>query len=70
MVFNNLAKLVTLVALGVVSAKEHFIVQAPMKNEHALVQATGNICELCFFNDAVEYKNDSKNKMCMTMSGS
>ena len=71
MVFKNLAKLVTLVALGVVSAKDHFVVHSPMQNEHPLVQAaSGNICELCFFNDAVDYNNDSKNKMCWTMQGS
>jgi len=62
---NTLSKLITLVALGVVNAKDHFIVEAPMQNEHPLVQASTSICELCFFNDAAEYGQDSKNKMCL-----
>lgn len=47
----KILKLVTLLLLGAVSTKDHFIVQEPNSNEHKLVQATGNICELCFFND-------------------
>jgi hypothetical protein len=55
---------------GAALAKDHFIVESPMQDEHPLVQASGQICELCFFNDAVDYNKDSNNKFCLTMSGS
>jgi hypothetical protein len=66
----KILKFVTLALLGAINAKDHFIVQEPNNNEHKLVQAAGNICELCFFNDANNYQSASTNKFCLTMSGS
>jgi len=56
-------------AAGLVLAKDHFIVEEPMGSEHHIVQASGEICELCFFNEEKDRVNDSKNKFCLSMSG-
>ena len=57
--------------VSVMSAKDHFIVEEPMENEHALVKATqSQICELCFFDDSEISSIPSNNKFCLTMTGS
>lgn len=49
-----------LLFLGLVTAKDHFIMDEPVvANEHAIVKASGSICELCFFDDTVDPINDS-----------
>ena len=55
-----------LLLLGVISAKEQFVMDEPqVKSEHARVRASGQICELCFFDDTEDQINDSTNKFCL-----
>jgi len=66
-----MAKLSTLALfIGAATAKDHFVMDSPVvTNEHATVQATNGICELCFFDDTDDPINDSQNKFCTVMSG-
>lgn len=70
MAFINKVTKAIVYATSAVVAKEHFIVEQPMGNEHRMVQNTGSTCELCFFNDNTYSINDSTNKFCLTMAGS
>jgi hypothetical protein len=70
MAFINKVTKAMVFAVGLVATKEHFIVEEPMQHEHAIVQAIGSTCELCFMNDNTNKVNDSTNKFCLTMAGS
>ena len=70
MAFINKVTKAVVLAFGYAHAKDHFIVEEPMGQEHPIVQATSTTCELCFYNDQTYQINDSQNKFCLTMAGS